>query len=397
MNKTSKLWTGQFTAIVVMAFLFFLCLQILTAGFPAYISDVKQNPTQAGLMTTVFMMAAILTRPLIGYLFHKLNMKWMSIITLLVITLTIALSFGQDSVPLLLLLRALHGIGFGIITTIFSTLATNIIPIKRIGEGIGYYGLATSVGTSIAPMVALSVLFYYSYNLLILISVILTVVTLVLSFLIKTPQKAKTNMTKKNKITFKEYAFDKRALLPCLLTSFFTISLGGVVSFLKELGNEAHLGGEISIFFLIMTVVMTIIRPISGRMFDSYGHKIIIYAGAISGIIGLFLLSITQGTLTLFLAGAFYGISYGVTTPTLQAIAVSSVNKEKQGTANAMYFSCMDLGMAIGSTGLGYLASKTSFHFIYGFSALFIVVLLIVYTISFKKVKMETALKEVAS
>lgn len=130
-------------------------------------------------------------------------MKWMSILTLVVITLTIALSFGQDSVPLLLLLRSLHGVGFGIITTIFSTLATNIIPIKRIGEGIGYYGLATSVGTSIAPMVALSLLFYYSYNALILISVLLTVVTLVLSFLIKTPQKAKPSVNKKNKITFK--------------------------------------------------------------------------------------------------------------------------------------------------------------------------------------------------
>lgn len=397
MNKSTRVWTGQFTAIVVMAFLFFLCLQILTAGFPAYISEEKHNPTQAGLMTTVFMIAAIVTRPLIGYLFHKLNMKWMSIFTLLFITITIALSFGQDSVPRLLLLRALHGIGFGIITTIFSTLATNIIPIKRIGEGIGYYGLATSVGTSIAPMVALSILFYYSYNLLILLSVILTGVTLILSFLIKTPQKEKSSMIKSIKISFKNYAFDKRALLPCLLTSFFTISLGGVISFLKELGNEARLGGEISIFFLIMAVVMTIVRPISGRIFDSYGHKIIIYSGAICGIIGLFLLSITQGAFTLFLAGAFYGISYGVTTPTLQAIAVSSVNKEKQGTANAMYFSCMDLGMAIGSIGLGFIASKTSFHFIYGFSALFIVVLLIVYTISFKKAEVKSSMEEVAS
>lgn len=396
MNKPSKLWTGQFTAIVVMAFLFFLCLQILTAGFPAYITE-KHNPTQAGLMTTVFMIAAIVTRPLIGYLFHKLNMKWMSIITLIFLAITIAISFGQDSVPMLLLLRALHGIGFGIITTIFSTLATNIIPIKRIGEGIGYYGLATSVGTSIAPMFALSILFYFSYNLLIILSVILTVATLILSFFIKAPQKAQPSQIKENKISFKEYAFDKRALLPCLLTSFFTVSLGGIVSFLKELGKEAELGSAVSVFFLIMAVVMTIVRPISGRIFDSYGHKILVYSGAICGIIGLFLLSITQGTFTLFLAGAFYGISYGVTTPTLQAIAVSNVNKEKQGTANAMYFSCMDLGMAVGSTGLGFLASHTSFHFIYGFSALFIVVLLFVYTISFRKLEVKTTVEEVAS
>lgn len=397
MNESSKLWTGQFIAIVVMAFLFFLCLQLLTAGFPAYITEVKQNPTQGGLMTTVFMIAAIGTRPLIGFLMHKVNVKWMSIFSLLFVALTIALSFGQASVTMLLFLRVLHGIGFGILSTVLSTLATNIIPMKRLGEGVGYYGLATSVGTSIAPMFALSLLYYYSYNELIIVSVILTAITLVCSFFIKTPRTSTAKTSKKKNISFKEYAFDKRALMPCILTSFFTISLGGVISFLKELGKEAELGGSVSIFFLIMAIVMTIVRPISGRIFDNYGHKVIIYTGAACGIIGLLLLSMTHGSLTLFLAGAFYGIAYGVVTPTLQAIAVSTVTKEKQGTANAMYFSCMDLGMAAGSTGLGMLATYTSFHFIYAFAALFIVVLIILYTISSKKIAIKQALEKVAS
>ncbi|MFB6467440.1 MFS transporter [Cytobacillus sp. Hz8] len=51
-------------------------------------------------------------------------------------------------------------------------------------------------------------------------------------------------------------------------------------------------------------------------------------------------------------------------TPTLQALAVSFVAREKQGTANAMFFSCMDLGMAIGSIGLGMLEGLAGYHFI---------------------------------
>lgn len=164
-----------------------------------------------------------------------------------------------------------------------------------------------------------------------------------------------------------------------MLTIFFTISLGGVISFMGELGKEANLGGSVSLFFLVLSAMMVIVRPLSGRLFDSYGHKVIIYPGVISGIIGLYLLSITEHTFTLLLAGMFYGLAYGVVTPTLQAIAVKKVAKEKQGTANAMYFSGMDLGMAIGSTGLGAIASITGYHFIYGFSIVFLVMLLVFY------------------
>ena len=380
MKQTSKLWTAQFMAIVIMAFLFFLCLQLLTAGFPAFITDMKNNPAQGGLMTTVFMVAAIATRPFIPSMMQKMDNKKLSLISLGFIALSIFLSFNQDSVPLLLLLRVFHGIGFGIITTIFSTMATNIIPAHRLGEGIGYYGMATSVGTSLGPMLALALLQVFSFNLLIVLSAGLTLLTLLLNLFIKNPRKPAKQMATVQKGHFREHAFDRHAFTPAILTAFFSITLGGVVSFLRELGKEAGLGATIALFFLVLTIVMVIIRPVSGRMYDRYGHKFIIYPAVISGIIGLTLLALTHNTLTLLIAAIFYGLAYGTVAPTLQALAVGAVPKEKQGTANAMYFSSMDLGMAVGSAGLGLLASYTSYHFIYGFSVVFLIGLLIAYT-----------------
>jgi MFS family permease len=383
MQQASRLWTKPFIAIVLMAFLFFVSIQLMTAGFPAYITEIKANPTQGGLMTTAFMVAAIITRPFVSYYMRKVNLKWMSILSLLFIIITVSLSLGQKSVAYLLLLRVLHGIGFGVITTIFATLATNIIPKKRIGEGVGYYSLATSIGTSFAPMLALAFLEFWDFNTLLIITVILAGITLVFSFSIKSPKKVTVSAPAVQKGTFKEYAFDKKALLPCLLTAFFALTLGGVISFLRELGKEAELEGTVSLFFLVMAIVMLIVRPVSGRVYDSMGHKVIIYPAAISGIIGLIFLSIAENAFMLLMAGAFYGIAYGTVTPTLQSIAVSYVTREKQGTANAMFFSSMDLGMAVGSTGLGILASATSFHIMYGLSALCLVGLLIIYTFVF--------------
>ncbi|MEH7441167.1 MFS transporter [Bacillus sp. JJ1122] len=387
MNQTSKLWTAQFTAIVLMAFLFFLCLQLLTAGFPAFITDVKNNPAQGGLMTTVFMAAAIATRPFVSSLMQKMDNKKLSLISLGFIAISVGLSFGQDSVGFLLLLRVFHGMGFGIITTIFSTMATNIIPTHRLGEGIGYYGLATSVGTSLGPMLALALLQVFSFNLLIILSIVLTFITLVLNLFVKAPKRVVPVKNTVQKVSFKEHAFDQKAFTPAILTAFFSITLGGVISFLRELGKEANIVASISLFFLVLTIMMIMVRPVSGRMFDKYGHKVIIYPATIAGIIGLSLLAFTQNTLTLLIAAVFYGIAYGTVTPTLQALAVSAVPKEKQGTANAMYFSSMDLGMALGSTGLGIVASYTSFHFLYGFSVVFLLGLLLAYTLIFVKGK----------
>lgn len=393
--NTSRLWTAQFTAIVIMAFLFFLCLQLLTAGFPAFITDIKNNPAQGGLMTTVFMVSAIAIRPFVPSLMQKMDNKKLSLISLGFIALSVALSFGQDSVALLLLLRIFHGIGFGIITTIFSTMATNIIPAHRLGEGIGYYGMATSVGTSLGPMLALALLQVFSLNLLILLSVGLTLLTLLLNLFIKGPRKP-AKMSTVQKGHFREHAFDRHAFTPAILTAFFSITLGGVVSFLRELGKEAGLGATISLFFLVLTIVMVIIRPFSGRIYDRFGHKFIIYPAVVSGIIGLTLLANTQNTMTLLVAAVFYGLAYGTVAPTLQALAVGAVQKEKQGTANAMYFSSMDLGMALGSAGLGLLASYTSYHFIYGFSVIFLVGLMLAYTFVFvvKKKPQEQFMKK---
>lgn len=223
--NTPRLWTAQFTAIVIMAFLFFLCLQLLTAGFPAFITDIKNNPAQGGLMTTVFMFSAIAIRPFVPSLMKKMDNKKLSLISLGFIALSVALSFGQDSVALLLLLRIFHGMGFGIITTIFSTMATNIIPAHRLGEGIGYYGMATSVGTSLGPMLALALLQVFSFNLLILLSVGLTLLTLLLNLFIKGPRKPAKKIAIVQKSHFREHAFDRHALHLQFLQHFSLLRL----------------------------------------------------------------------------------------------------------------------------------------------------------------------------
>jgi predicted MFS family arabinose efflux permease len=260
-----------------------------------------------------------------------------------------------------------------------ATLATNLIPSERTGEGIGYFGMATSLGTTFGPMVALFMVHSYSFNNLIAMSLVIVVLTAIGSLFIKNKKHAPTARPVKNNQSLVDYAFDKKAFLPCILVCLFYITFSGIVNFLDGLGTENHFGGKVSLFFLIIAAMMVLTRPFSGKIFDRLGHRYLIYPGSIFGIIGLMFLAGTHSFSMLAVSGIFYGVAYGVMQPTFQAWAVKRVSPDKKGTANAMSLSFMDLGMAIGSASLGNVAGLVGYNATFGFSSILLLLLFAIY------------------
>ena len=68
--------------------------------------------------------------------------------------------FGAQSLFLLLALRFLHGIGFGMATTATGTIVTDVAPAHRRGEALAYFGVFMSL-----PMVMVLFRFnnYFSF------------------------------------------------------------------------------------------------------------------------------------------------------------------------------------------------------------------------------------------
>ena len=55
-----------------------------------------------------------------------------------------------STIFLLLAVRILHGAGFGITTTTYGTVVSDLIPSARRGEGMGYFGLSGTI--AMAPI-----------------------------------------------------------------------------------------------------------------------------------------------------------------------------------------------------------------------------------------------------
>ncbi|WP_409292537.1 MFS transporter [Peribacillus sp. SCS-37] len=374
----SKLWTRQYTLIILITFIFFLSLQALMGGFPAFVTGITEVPSKGGLMTTSFMLAAILTRPFIGILMHKIQVKMTLILSMFFVLATIIASFGKETFAVLIVLRILQGICFGIITTLLATLATSMIPDGRLGEGIGFFGMATSLGTSFGPMAALTIVHSSSFNNLLLFTLILIILSLAASLLIQSKKNEPSIKPVRNS-NLLAYAFDKRALLPGILVSLFYVTFSGIVNYIDGLGAANGFGGRVSLFFLIIAGMMILTRPATGKIYDRFGHRFLVYTASICGITGLVLLTMTHSFPMLCAAAIFYGVAYSVMQPTFQAWAVSRVSPDKKGTANAMTLNFMDFGMALGAAVMGNVAVHTSYNAAFGFSSFLIVILLAIY------------------
>lgn len=382
-----KLWTNQYVIIILLSLVMFASFYMITAGFPLFVSTINDNPTIAGTMTTTLMVASLITRFFASVIIQKVNMKLLLIISLVYFIGTIALTFVSQSIGFLILIRALQGIGFSMLTILVFTISSNIVPKSRLGEGIVFFAMSTSVGTTLGPLIAISYLANFSFDSMMMLTIGLMSFSLVCSFFTKNTKvtKEKENPHSKNDEPFYKYMFDKRVLLPCILVSLNYMAIAGTVNFMGAFGKEIHVGGSISQFFIAQGIAMVIVRSFSGKIFDKFGHRILIIPGAISGACGLIWLGFSTTMWMVWLCGVLFGIAFAIIHPIVQAWALTLVPPEKKATANSMLLIFIDSGLAIGSVGLGLLAKVVGYGMTFSYSAAFMIVILVLYLIGSRK------------
>ncbi len=387
-KRKVKLWTNQYVIMILLSSVMFASFYMITAGFPIFVSTINSNPAIAGIMTTTLMVASLITRFFASVVIQKVNMKLLLIISLLYFIGTIGLTFVNMSVGFLIVIRALQGIGFSMLTILVFTISSNIVPRSRLGEGIVYFAMSTSVGTTMGPLIAISYLSHFSFRSMMLLTLGLMSFSFVCSFFTKNTVKKEEERTQESKNEpFYKYMFDKRVLLPSILVSLGFMAIAGTVNFMGAFGKEIHVGGKISQFFIAQGIAMVVVRAFSGKIFDKFGHRILIIPGAVAGAGGLILLGFSTTLWMVWISGILFGIAFAIIQPINQAWALTLVPPEKKATVNSMLFIFIDFGMAVGSVGLGFLAKVVGYGMTFSYSASLMIVILVLYLIGSKKTK----------
>ncbi|MBU5261827.1 MFS transporter [Bacillus atrophaeus] len=374
--KKQKIFNKSFLFLFISNFLVFIGFEMLLPILPAYLLSMNASSIQVGLMTTLFTIGAVLIRPFVGYYLIDNQRKSLAIIASAALMIITMLYPFLHIIWLLLLLRLFHGAAWGVSTTANSTIVVDLIPKTRLGEGIGYFSISTTVGAIIAPSVGILIYGTFSFNILIWSSVVLSLMAVIALQFVYSPAPVKHE---RKPFQFFEAIFEKDAWFPALLTVITTLGFGAIITFLVLFGKQKGLD-HIFLFFLINATVSTLLRPFTGKWYDKKGPWSIIVVAAVLGFLSLVMLSYTTNNLYLIIAAILFGAGYGTVMPCLQTWTVQKVSEEKSGAANATFLSSFDVGVGVSAFVLGILAEWMSLEMIFRIVSLsFIFVAFLVY------------------
>lgn len=376
-NKES-VWTKDFIIILFSNLLTILSFQMLLPTLPVYIVQHSGNSSDIGLVIGIFALSALLIRPISGLVSDTIGRKKILVIGVIINIIVIAGYSWTTTVDTILMMRIFHGIGWGISTASFGTIASDLVPKKRRGEGIGYFGLAAVVAGSIGPMLGIWLLNSYGPNVLFTCSAIITLLSLFLLFLVNEPVREKLQSKENEPTSLFAKFVEKSSLFPAFLMIIVGIIFGGVITFITLFGTEVGIK-NISWFFLVNALGSFLVRPISGKLFDKNGHLYVLIPSVLFLFTGMILLSYTTTLKGLIVAAIFYGIGMGSIMPSIQAWIINRAAPNRRGAATATYYSAFDLGIGGGSILLGSIARMTNYALMYRISSLSLIVFMVVY------------------
>lgn len=360
---SEKIWTRDFVLICLSNFFIFLGFQMTLPTIPLFVEELGGNDQLIGIVVGIFTFSALLLRPYAGHALESKGRRFVYLTGLGIFVLSVG-SFGfVKSLVFLFIMRIIQGLGWGFSTTASGTIATDLIPAKRRGEGMGYYGLSGNLALAFGPTLGLALVGVVSFTQLFLICAILGLAAFFLSSTIRYKKaEPQTVQIKKWDI------YEKSAIPPSMLLFFITVTFGGIASFLPIYSAQKGIPG-IQWYFLLYALALMISRTFAGKLYDQKGHQAVFIPGALLIIISMILLSWLPNSLFLYIAAILYGLGFGTVQPALQAWSVKEAPANRRGMANATFFSFFDLGVGIGAIMFGQIAHWFGYSAIYAVAA----------------------------
>lgn len=348
---------------------FYMLLPVL----PLYLIDSFQTTSdRIGLVLACYTIAALAIRPFSGFVLDMFQRKP---IYLTAYAGFVALFIGYplaQSLVLFALLRMLHGLAFGMVTTAGNTLIVDIMPASRRGEGLGYFGIANNLAMAFGPMLGLllheatgsfQLMFYVAFA----------------CGLLGFSAASRIHVLTKPTFVREPLCLDRFFLLKGLRAGISLFLMGipyGMMStYLALYALELHITSNVGLFFTLMAAGLMLSRTFSGTWVDRGRLIQVIQVGILVVSFGFFLfsspiwfrwISPQWHECCFFTSSAIIGIGYGMLFPAFNALFVNLAPNNRRATASSTYLTSWDVGIgfglvlggqvaAWGSVGLAYL------------------------------------------
>ena len=381
-NNEDKIFTKSFFLIFGALLFTALVMYALMSTVTEYASSMGSSATIAGLVSGIYVFGGLCSRIYSANALEKKDWKKLALIFLSIHFLACILYFFVNDVNLLIIVRFIHGLGFGASANAIVTIASSILPKKRFGEAFGYFMLGTTIAVGLGPYI--SGFFYDNWGSVgsFLLATVFSAIALVSVFLLDLSNVGQNASDDNENADSKEYnfeeennknsnennpkygildkIFERKAIPVSLFTALTSLGYVSILSFYRLYAVEVDLVSAFSIFFLIYSVVLVASRPIAGKIQDKNGDKIVCIIGIVAQTIGLFLIAYAPSTITVFICAVCAALGFGTLNSACTTIVTRNSSLNRRPYAISTFFIFCDGTMGFGPALLGSFVSASS-------------------------------------
>ena len=378
-QNDDRIFTKDFFLIFGALLFSALVMYALMSTVTEYATSMGTSATIAGLVSGIYIFGGLCSRIYSANALERRNWKKLAVIFLSIHFFACIFYFFANNVTFLLIVRFIHGLGFGASANAIVTIASAILPKKRFGEAFGYFMLGTTIAVGLGPYI--SGFFYDNWGSFGSFSLATSFAALgLLCILILDINKYESIHNNEIETTIDNESIDAEDILeekgtirsiidkiieiPAVPVSLFTAltSLGyvSILSFYRLYAVEVDLLSAFSLFFLVYFIVLVASRPIAGKIQDNYGDRIICFTGIIAQSIGLFLVAWMPSTITVLICAVCAALGFGTLNSACTAIVTRDTSLNRRPYAISTFYIFCDGTMGFGPALLGSFVSATS-------------------------------------
>lgn len=380
-QAVTKLWNRSFVLVTLVNFLICTNTFMLMATLPVFIQHVGGSKLLAGIIGGMLTLTGFFARPFFGDMLDRMGRKPILISGLAILLLVTALYGFTSSLICLFLLRILQGLGWSAASTATSTIASDLIPAGRRAEGMGYFGVSSSLAMALGPALGLYLVEQSGYFMLYLNAAVFAGISLCIGLRSSYAVHGLASRLPRKCEPSHRRLIEPTALEPSILIFLISTTYAGIVTFIPSYAAYKGIEG-IGSFFVLYAFALLLTRTFSGRVADRLGMTRVVVPGMVLLVLALVLLMKAASLGAFMVAAIFYGLGFGSIQPVLNALVITLAPAERRGSANATFLAGLDMGVGLGAIAWGAVAQQLGFIHIYSLSAVLIVAALVFYYIA---------------
>ena len=360
-NESEKIFTKSFFLIFGALLFTALVMYALMSTVTEYATAMGSTATIAGLVSGIYVFGGLCSRIYSGDALERIGWRKIALVFMSIHFLACLLYFIVDNVTLLIIVRFVHGIGFGASANAIVTIASAILPKKRFSEAFGYFMLGTTIAVGLGPFIGGFLYDATGSTGCFAAASVFSALALIFIVLIDVDKyDVKDEIADEKSYSGLERIIEYGAVPVSFFTALTSLGYVSILSFYRLYAVEVNLTAVFSWFFIIYSICLVITRPLAGRIQDNGGDLIVCVVGIIAQSIGLFLIAVMPSNLTVIICAVCAALGFGTLNSACTSIITRRTPEHRRSYALSTFFIFCDATMGFGPALLGLFVSAST-------------------------------------